>query len=251
MAGLRHDYFGRVCVNILRSFVDDSGSGGDSPWFVLAGYIGTVEQWDAFDEPWRRVLDGPPKLDYFKSSEAESLRADGQWAGITKDQRNQRITSLIEVIGQHTLRSMYVRVRQQDYDEVIKPYVPPEWDNAYYFLFTGIIAAGTSVEKYTGSSRPVEFFFDNTNRHEKKQSRVLYGQMAERPQLSTRVVNVHYEDEKEFLPLQAADLLAWQVRRRLCVDYEDPRPQFESALNCPPEKPFTHTLTPLRGANWK
>lgn len=27
---------------MLRAFIDDSGSGGDSPWFVLAGYVGTV-----------------------------------------------------------------------------------------------------------------------------------------------------------------------------------------------------------------
>jgi hypothetical protein len=51
MTGLRHDYFGRVYVHALRAFIDDSGSGGDSPWFVLAGYLGTVEAWEAFDEP--------------------------------------------------------------------------------------------------------------------------------------------------------------------------------------------------------
>ena len=39
MAGLRHDYFGKVYVSALKAFIDDSGSGGDSPWYVLAGYI--------------------------------------------------------------------------------------------------------------------------------------------------------------------------------------------------------------------
>jgi hypothetical protein len=42
--------------------------------------------------------------------------------------------------------------------------------------------------------------------------------------------------------LQAADLLAWQIRRRFSVE-EDPRPQFEGALNSPQEKPFHHTIT--------
>ena len=69
MAGLRHDYFGKVYVHALRAFVDDSGSGGELPWFVLAGYLGTVEAWDAFDAPWRAILDRPPKLDYFKHSD--------------------------------------------------------------------------------------------------------------------------------------------------------------------------------------
>ncbi len=64
-------------MHALRAFIDDSGSGGDSPWFVLAGYVGKVEAWDAFHEPWRKVLEVPPQLEYFKASEAESLRSDG------------------------------------------------------------------------------------------------------------------------------------------------------------------------------
>jgi Protein of unknown function (DUF3800) len=84
MAGLRHDYFSEVYAFMLKAFIDDSGSGGDSPWFVLAGYVGTVEAWDAFEQSWRTVLDVSPKLEYFKASEAESLREDGQWAGIFK-----------------------------------------------------------------------------------------------------------------------------------------------------------------------
>ncbi len=239
MAGLRHGYFSEVYVHSLRAFIDDSGSGGDSPWFVLAGYVGTCEAWDAFDEPWLAALKEPPRLKYFKSSEAESLKFE--FAGFTKEQRNQRIDSLIEVIGKHALRAMYVRVKQQDYNEVIKPYIPERWDNAYYFLFTGIIAASTTAEKYAGTSRPIEFFFDNANRL-KAPSRKLYGQVSDLPQFGNRVIDIHYEDEKEFLPLQAADLLAWQIRRRFSVE-ESPRPQFESALNCPPQPPFPHTIT--------
>jgi hypothetical protein len=226
---------------MLRAFIDDSGSGGDSPWFVLAGYVGTVESWDAFDKPWRSVLDGPPKLDYFKASEAESLRPEGQWAGISKDERNKRIGSFISVVGKHALGAIYIRLKQQDYDEVIKPYVPPMWRNPYYFLFIGFLSAATSTEKYMSESRPVEFFFDSNNDVEKP-SKKLYSQVERLPQFADRVKDIHYKDEKLFLPLQAADLLAWQVRRRFCVE-EPLREHFEMALNCPQRPPFTHTMS--------
>jgi len=42
LAGMRHDKFGDVYLAALKAFIDDSGSGGDSPWFVLAGYLGTA-----------------------------------------------------------------------------------------------------------------------------------------------------------------------------------------------------------------
>jgi Protein of unknown function (DUF3800) len=232
--------FREVNVALLKAFIDDSGSGGDSPWFVLAGYVGTAEAWDAFDKPWREVLDGPPKLEYFKHSEVYGY--DTQWGAISsKQQRQQRLDAFIDVVGKHASRSIYVRLKQKDYDEVIKPYVPPMWQNAYYFLFTGFLSAGTSTEKWSGENRKIEFFFDS-NQDVEKPSRKLYSQVCDLPYFAGRVEGIHYKDEKLFLPLQAADLLAWEVRRRFSVE-EPERPQFEKALNCPAEKPFIHTIT--------
>jgi Protein of unknown function (DUF3800) len=239
MAGLRHDYFGRVHVHTLKAFIDDSGSGGDSPWFVLAGYVGTAEAWDAFDEPWRKVLNGPPKLDYFKHSEVYGF--DTQWAPLSKSERHERLDSFIKVIGAHATRSIYVRLKQQDYDEVIKPFIPLQWQNPYYFLFIGFLSAATMTAKYLRDGDSVEFFFDG-NQEVEKPSRKLYGQAADLSQFRQRVENIFYKDEKQFLPLQAADLLAWEVRRRFSVE-EEPRPQFERAINCPSGPPFNHTVT--------
>jgi hypothetical protein len=52
---------------VLKAFIDDSGSGGDSPWYVLAGYLGTVEGWDLFDGQWEEVLHEPPYIEYFRA----------------------------------------------------------------------------------------------------------------------------------------------------------------------------------------
>jgi hypothetical protein len=54
------------------------------------------------------------------------------------------------------------------------------------------------------------------------------------------LVNITREDEKQFLPLQAADLLAWQIRRRFSVKNEPRRKHFYAAQNCPPKR--AHTL---------
>lgn|GEM_PF-2700315 len=242
MAGLRHDFFDQIGVYVMKAFIDDSGSGGDSPWYVLAGYVGTVDAWDSFETPWRKILDGPPKLAYFKASEAESLRDDGPWEGVSKEERDSRLNAFIEVIGQLATRAFNVRLKQKDYDEVIKPYVPPRWDNAYFFLFMGFLTATTSIEKYLGDGQPVEFIFDASSKKRiEKPSLRLYDQCIDLPELAGRIHNIHYEDEKLFLPLQAADLLAWQIRRRFSIEGEN-RPQFEMALNAPKEKPFEHVI---------
>jgi len=244
LAKMRHDIWKDVYAYNMKAFVDDSGSGGDSRWFVLAGYLGTADAWDKFDAPWRAVLDGPPKIEYFKSSQAERLNRFEQWKGITPDQRDGRINALIEVIGRHATRPINVRLKQQDYDEVIKPWVPPQWESPYYALFLGFIQAAASTEKYLNSAEQIEFIFDN-NEQVHEPSLRLYKQVADLPYLRGKIKDVRYEDEKVFLPLQAADLVAWQIRRRLCVK-EPPRAQLESALSCTPLEAFEHVITRKR-----
>src|SRR4051812_11420683 len=66
-------------------FIDDSGSGGSSPYFVLSGYGASLDVWHAFAADWQGVLDLPPKVEYFKMNEAHMC--EGQFAGFTPAER--------------------------------------------------------------------------------------------------------------------------------------------------------------------
>src|SRR5271163_1799368 len=113
VCGLRPDRYAEYRISVLRAFIDDSGSGGDSLWFVLAGYVGTVEGWDRFDDLWLKVLHAHPRIEYFKAVQAESLKE--QFAGFSKEERNTKVDALIEVISQCAERAICARVKQKDY----------------------------------------------------------------------------------------------------------------------------------------
>jgi hypothetical protein len=225
---------------VLKAFVDDSGSGGDSPWVVLAGYVGTVADWEAFDPEWRAVLDTDPRIEYFKSSEAESLKE--QFSRFSKEERNTRIDSLIAVIARRARLAISVRLRQKDYEEIVKQNVPPLWDDPYFFLFPAFITAATAVERFAGAHELIEFVFDSSQKLDGR-SRRLYEQMMEMDRYKSTVANVLYRDDKKFLPLQAADLLAWQTRRAFCAaSKESRRAHYDKAKECQ-WAPFCHILT--------
>ena len=224
---------------MLKCYIDDSGSGGDSKWFVLAGYVGTVAGWDRFDEAWRNALDDHPRIDYFKSSEAERLR--DQFCGFTEQQRDAKIDALIEVIGSCADRALSGRMRQRDYNEIAKGQIPERYDSPYYLLFPTIIAAAVGMERIEGKGEPIEFVFDTDQRFE----RLKYEMVTKlRPLRSfSGLLNVSYCDDKEALPLQAADLLAWQIRRAFSKTDEPRRRHWDAALGCPPMKPHTFVFT--------
>jgi hypothetical protein len=242
VCGLRHDFYSRFSVAVLKAFIDDSGSGGDSPWYVLAGYLGTVEGWDSFDDQWKEVLHAPPRIEYFKSREAESLRPDGQWAGVSKEQRNAKIDALIKVIGRCARRAVCARMKQRDYDKFVKGKIPEAWDSPYYFLSTFIVGAAINIERRDGDSESVDFVFDKDQTHEKG-IKTLVPVLMPLQSLHGSLVNITREDEKIFLPLQAADLVAWQIRRRFSVKNEPRRKHFYAAQKAPPKRAHTFVVT--------
>ena len=238
IVGLSRRLYSKNDVIMLKAFIDDSGTGGDSEWVVLAGYIATVEDWLAFDDEWQEVLDQEPALKYFKSTEAESLK--GQFSGFSKDQRNERIDKFISVIQKRARQAIEVRVRLSYYNSIVRGNLPKVLDDPYYFLFTGFIFAATGMERVFGEGQPVECVFDSSERFGKpsteffKSMRTQYGDVIAN-------ANVAYRDDKEFLPLQAADLLAWQVRRLFCSS-EPRRPHLTGARKAK-WKVFTHIVT--------
>ena len=139
-------------------------------------------------------------------------------------------------------RAISVRVRQKCYNEIVKENVPELWDDAYCFLFPTLIAAVPGMERHFGNNEPAEFVFDSSQRLDKRAVE-LYRQLVELPQFKGRVPNVWFRSEMDDLPLQAADLLAWQVRRYFCSDSEPRRVHFDRARECPSELPYSYVLT--------
>lgn len=216
---------------MLRAFIDDSGSDRNSAWYVLAGYIGTVEGWGRFDTEWMSVLQQHPTIAYFKSSEAESLRPNGQWAGVTAEQRNAKIDSLIEVIRRCARRAVCVRIRQSDYDNFVRGNVPDAWDSPYYFLLIIIVGAAINIEVLDGDGEDIDFIIDEDQMHEKG-FRLIAPRLFAMSSVHQRLVNITRQDEKQFIPLQAADLLAWQIRRFFSSS-EPRRKHFDSCQELP------------------
>jgi len=232
----QNDLYAELRVSTLKAFVDDSGSGGDSVWVVLAGYTGTAEGGDRFNAMWLSALHDSPSIAYFKSKEAERLK--DQFAGFTKDQRDAKLDALIGVIGNCAERAVCVRARQRDYDDIFKGKIPERYDSPYYFLFPLLIGAAVNIERIDGFSEATEFVFDTDQRFDRLQYEMV-PKLLPLQSFSGGIVNVTYCDDKEILPLQAADLLAWQIRRAFSVTTEPRRRHFDAALNCPRREPHS------------
>ncbi len=232
---------------MVRAFIDDSGSGGDNRYFVLAGYAADLPTWESFANAWKAVLDAPPAIKYFKMSEAESRK--GEFLGFSERERSDKVNALIDVILGHNVFEGSCRLQFAAYEEILKPLFKdlPQWDDPYLYLAIPLVTLFASYERRYGAPQrsaasdavvlvggdrsidPVDFVFDTHDKQGIRRAKRAYEQLKAHPlyQQADYIGNIDYRDDKDFLPLQAADLIAWQDRRRLCAVAEGTRVEYE------------------------
>jgi hypothetical protein len=88
----------------MLAHVDASGTMGDSPVFVMAGYIATVPAWESFTAEWQAALDGPRPIKYFKMAEAWMRRE--QFDGWSIAERDAKLRLLAPVVKRHALAAV-------------------------------------------------------------------------------------------------------------------------------------------------
>jgi hypothetical protein len=222
----------RAVLVLSQGFIDDSGSGGDSPYFVLSALISTVEKWACFADEWQVALAEAPSIDYFKMSEAESRKK--QFEGFNPDERDKelkRLTTLVDCYSDFRFSHL---IDHEEYDEILRPVLPKPYRNPYLWAFNGMVSGLGSLmvselpsfQHYRSEQdTQIECIFDRQGKLEKRAGR-LYDKVRGRPGFEhSHLIRepIRFENERTFLPLQGADLLAWHVRRYHSVENEPMR----------------------------
>jgi hypothetical protein len=207
----------------FQAFIDDSVT-GPSPdrEFVLAGHIAPAEAWAKFAKEWEELLPSGTIAEngnfHFKMSEM------GQ-----TPERMERVPPFYWLIENHVTMSVSCRMNLTDFQKarervrsmalgfgLVIDFV--RWNNPYYVVFRGLIDVFHLERELIKSEIPldeqVDFIFDD-------QSEKSFILAAWDEYLAAREDDIRdyygatprFENDQKFLPLQAADLWAWWVRR--------------------------------------
>ena len=223
---------------VLQAAVDDSGK-GIRPVFVLAGFVLSAAEWSAFADQWQDALDLSPRIEYFKMQEAWTFK--GQFSRFSTGQRDERLQKLVSVILAH--RPLVIRevIHHEHYERHFKGRIAKRMDYPYFLCVKNIIGLLIihQLTKNWHPKEPVDFIFDEQGKEGDVIQRTWQFTVENipanfKPLLGNRPI---HRNEKDFLPLQAADLLAWYSRRFYAekfngTEYADPVWKALSELEC-------------------
>jgi hypothetical protein len=204
---------------MLQGYADDSGSDGTRIPFVIAGYILPAERWAQFSDDWQAQLDREPAIEYFKMSEA--VIGEGQFRGLAEEFRKCKVRDLISVIRKHDPTGVHAFLRWNEWREEIQPVFVPPFNQPYPALFFLLLDTLVNYEKAWGKfPEKMQMDFDDQGSLGMfalsllATYRNIPSEWNEIMEGSPRMLS-----DKKYLPLQAADMLAWTIRRHL-----DPEP---------------------------
>ena len=196
----------------LQAFIDDSASDTGDRRLYLAGYLNRADKWALFSEAWREELKVAPAIDYLKMSEANAL--DGQFAGWTIGARDDKLRGLVRVINHFEPMSFEFSLSREEYYRHVKPVAPRGIGNPHFVCCLHVVFG---LAQYVDSEKvkvPIDFIFDQQTGVSDDLALFLDYMKRNLPRSARKLIaSVAFEDDKQFLPIQAADMLAWHLRR--------------------------------------
>jgi hypothetical protein len=209
---------------VAQGYIDDSGANTTSSVFVLGGFIAPVDNWLAFSTDWKAALDAPPRLEYFKMKEAARLKDQFHpRRGWTEELRDQRINTLAAIIQKYAVLRVSVALRHSDFIKHLRslPAVNRDLarDTPFVTALSLLMTAVAISREQNLLMEPIDFIFDQQEGIEEELAPFWPGIKRRSEKADSKIVRdcfrhmPLFRDEKDFLPLQAADLYAWQIRR--------------------------------------
>lgn len=199
----------------LSAYFDDSGSETGDRDLVFAGLVNSEDAWGQFATAWREALAEAPSIFYLKMAEANGLR--GQFATWTRQARDKKLEALTEVM--HRFRPMWTfsfSVSRAEYDSHVSPVASRGLATPYFATTFGATSMVARYLASEGITTPVSFVFDEQNGVSADVA-LFFDYMIENldpPSRALIKMPISYGNDMSDLPLQAADMLAWHIRRQ-------------------------------------
>ena len=201
---------------MLWGYFDDSGTHDDAQIVLVGGICGTEAQLGSLERTWRAEIDSPmcgrkPRVRRFHAFECHnSLGTD--YTGWTRTETDHFWHRLVSLIIDSGVTPYGVACVRQDWDDLIKGDVRQVYGNAEQMCIKNCFVKAVDWAERNSFDPKMTFVFDNRPSAVKKEAAVASHAFEHgRPNKLPQLVGTAFLNSFDILPLQAADLIAWEL----------------------------------------
>jgi hypothetical protein len=214
---------------VFRVFLDETGThGDDAPVTAIAAYFAEPKYWDTFERHWLATLAAFGLKQFHMSKYAHSV---GAFEGWTRQKSVALATELFPLIPEYTRWGVAVAMVKTDFDEGLKEYPTARkaLGEAYECCFHWLVALVLDRAQELDKTMRMEFIHEDNDY--KGAARKIWDEICKRDN-AKQLVSLSFATKNEFIPLQAADVFAYEAQKSLAD----------------PDRPERKSLTALRAS---
>jgi hypothetical protein len=209
-------------VVVLKAFFDDSGTHENSDVVVMGGIVTTSEDWEAFEPPWRAMLDCYG-IDKMHMSRCEN--GWGPFDGWDREKKERCIDAFSDIVARSKGRILASAVSRADWDQVVVETNISDWfSDPLDFLFSTCMQRALVSRRASGpKDEEIAVMFDSRDQNIKFWTDLSRGYERRWPD---RLAGFSFGAMKIVLPLQAADMIAYETFVHQCDRVKNGEAQF-------------------------
>lgn len=202
----------------MQAFADDSGNIGDTRMLTLCGVFGEADEVTRFSTEWAAVLAEAPSVAYFKLG--EFIHGSGEFGRLNRATREKKAIALAGVLRRHRMTGFGAATDLAAFKGTYALAKGSDASIPLFMPYQTVVASLAQGFWGLGVREPFEMTFDS-NAVLEPIIRAFYAYIREPMRRTLEEAgallpsDVLFRDDKQFMPLQAADMLAGLQRHVL------------------------------------
>jgi hypothetical protein len=199
----------RSILLVLSAYFDESGHSANSRIVSMAGWLAPPNIWGSFSVDWKSVLDDPEfRVSVFHMNDFENQWGEFKSGWNDKNKRYRFLEKLVEVIKGHDLCGIGSVILMSEY-EASRELREERTNDAYFLNFQLCSSDSVQIVARKFNAERVSFVFATQQEYVGRLP-ALY-QKVQSWSNTKRFGPIAYDTPQKMIPLQAADLIAYET----------------------------------------
>jgi hypothetical protein len=197
-------------VAAVRLYLDESGTRDpNTPQAVVGGMLINYSHFLHFEESWDELL---AEFEIKPPLHVKEFTPHGRFAHINPETRRYLFAKVVELIDSHKIASLAATLTNAEYEQYVAKEIRDRF-SVYAMCFNLVVMMNHKLAegRYVGR---IPFILDSGNPYAEHVRGAHAGALECQREQFLHVGGLFFEDDANLGVLQAADIIAWGVRRR-------------------------------------
>lgn len=196
----------------------DESTGNKSPILVVAGFLSTDAQWAMFEREWREVL-VEFKIPAFHAQHF-AMRKNA-FLNMEESVRQMLYGKLLRIIQERTKRGVATVIHRNEFNRVFKGNDRRDIGSMYNICCTSCYLELGEWAKGNYQIEPISYVFDAGNKNSGEVGKTFLETKKQSESVGYRMGTIDFSDDEIAIPLQAADIAAYELWKWLDEHFAD------------------------------